>query len=151
MLRRIVQTDGGNMAALLVRLALGIVMFPHGAQQMLGWYGGYGFQGTMSYFTGTMHVPAVLAFLAIQAEFLGSLGLITGFLTRIAAFGIFCNMAVAVVMVHCHVGFFMNWFGQQQGEGFEYHILAIAMAIALMMRGGGAASVDAAWGRKMSF
>ncbi len=135
-------------AVLVLRLVLGVVMFPHGAQKVLGWYGGYGFSGTMGFFTAQMGIPTVFAFLAIMAEFLGSLGLITGLLTRVAAFGIFCNMLVAAVMVHAANGFFMNWFGSQKGEGVEYHVLAIAIAVALMMRGGGALSVDAVLCRK---
>jgi len=94
-----------------------------------------------------MHIPAVFAFLAICAEFFGSLGLIFGFLTRIAAFGIAVNMIVAVLMVHIHVGFFVNWFGNQKGEGFEYHLLALALAIPVMIRGAGAVSVDRALSR----
>ena len=90
------------------------------------------------------HIPAVFAFLAIMAEFLGGLGLILGALTRIAAFGLAANMIVAVYMVHWRNGLFMNWSGQQKGEGFEFHILAVAMAVVLMARGGGAASVDRA-------
>src|SRR6476469_3307042 len=129
---------------LIARLTLGIVMFPHGAQKVLGWFGGYGFSGTMGFFTNQMHVPAVFAFLAIAAEFAGSLGLITGFLSRIAAFGIAANMLVAIAMVHAGNGFFMNWFGNQKGEGFEYHLLAIGLALIVMIAGSGAASVDRA-------
>ncbi len=128
--------------AFFLRLALGLVMFPHGAQKALGWFGGYGFSGTMGFFTQQVHVPAFFAFLAIAAEFAGSLGLISGFLTRVAGFGILCNMIVAAVTVHLANGFFMNWFGQQKGEGFEYHILAAAIAIAVMVRGGGKWSID---------
>jgi putative oxidoreductase len=126
----------------LLRVALGLVMFPHGAQKMLGWFGGYGWSGTMGYFEGQMHVPAIFAALAICAEFFGSLGLITGLFTRVAAFGILANMVVAVAMVHAKVGFFMNWFGAQQGEGFEYHILVIAMALVVIWKGSGAWSAD---------
>jgi putative oxidoreductase len=141
MLKSIMRTEN-DVATLVIRLLLGVVMFAHGAQQVLGWFGGYGFGGSMKFFTETMHIPVVFALLAIAAQFLGSLGLITGLLTRIAAFGIACNMAVAVVMVHLPNGFFMNWFGNQQGEGYEYHLLAIAIAVALMIRGGGALSLD---------
>ena len=109
---------------------------------MLGWFGGYGFAGTMGFFTGVMHIPALFAFLAIAAEFFGGLGLIFGFLTRIAAFGIFSNMVVAVAMVHRHFGFFVNWTGAQKGEGYEYHLLVLAITAFLMIRGAGAASVD---------
>lgn len=111
---------------------------------MLGWFGGYGFSGTMGFFTGTMHIPAVFAFLAISAEFFGSLGLILGLLTRIAAFGIAVNMLVAITLVHRHFGFFMNWGGTQKGEGFEFHLLVLAMTVFLMIEGAGAASVDRA-------
>ena len=109
---------------------------------MLGWFGGYGFSGTMGFFTGQMGIPAVFAFLAILAEFAGSLGLISGLLTRIAAFGIAANMLVAILTAHLGNSFFMNWYGNQKGEGFEYHLLALGIAIAVMIRGAGAASVD---------
>jgi putative oxidoreductase len=128
----------------LLRLVMGVVFFMHGAQKMLGWFGGYGFSGTMGFFTNMMHIPAVFGFLAICAEFLGGIGLVVGALTRIAGFGIATNMVVAILMVHSKVGFFMNWTGQQKGEGFEYHLLAIAIAVVLMARGGGAFSVDRA-------
>ena len=121
---------------------LGVVFFEQGAQKMLGWFGGYGFTGTMGFFTGAMHIPALFAFLAIAAEFFGGLGLIFGFLTRIAAFGIFCNMIVAIAMVHHNFGFFMNWAGTQKGEGFEFHLLALGITVFLIIRGAGAASVD---------
>ena len=128
----------------LLRLALGIVFFAHGAQKVLGWFGGYGFSATMGFFTNMMHIPAPFAFLAICAEFLGGVGLILGTLGRIGAFGITCNMLVAILMVHSHVGFFMNWTGQQKGEGFEYHLLVLAITVTLMVRGSGAFSVDRA-------
>src|ERR1035437_2265601 len=127
MIRRLYATDD-SAATTILRLALGIVFFAHGAQKMLGWFGGYGFSGTMGFFTGAMHIPAPLAFLAIAAEFFGGIGLILGFLTRIAAFGIAMNMLVAIATVHGKFGLFMNWNGTQKGEGFEYHLLVIAMA-----------------------
>ena len=142
MFQRLIQTKPDS-AALVLRVLLGVVMFPHGAQKMLGWFGGYGFSGTMGFFKG-LGIPALFGFLAILAESLGSLGLITGLLTRVAAFGIFCEMLVAVLLVHIHVGFFMNWFGAQKGEGFEYHLLAMAISIALMIKGGGSFSADGA-------
>src|SRR6201987_6142404 len=126
MLRKLVSTDNDS-ATTILRVVLGIVFFAHGAQKMLGWFGGPGFTGTMGFFTGVMHIPAPLAFLAIAAEFFGGLGLILGFLARIAAFGITVNMLVAIATVHSTFGFFMNWSGAQKGEGFEYHLLAIAM------------------------
>ncbi|MBS1765861.1 MAG: DoxX family protein [Acidobacteria bacterium] len=142
MFNRILRTTDDH-AILILRLTLGVVFFAHGAQKMLGWFGGYGFHGTMGFFTGAMHIPAAFAFLAIAAEFFGALGLITGLLGRVAAFGIFCVMLVAVVMVHGHVGFFMNWNGiTPPAEGYEYHLLAMAMALAIMIKGSGAFSLD---------
>lgn len=148
MFKKIVETRDDN-ALFVLRLLLGIVFFPHGMQKVFGWFGGPGFSGAMEGFTVKMGIPTVFAFLAILAESAGSLGLITGFLTRIAAFGITCNMVVAVAMIHYKNGFFMNWFGKQSGEGFEYHILVIAIAIALMIKGGGRWSADGFLGKKM--
>jgi putative oxidoreductase len=143
MVRKLFATDD-DFATAILRLVLGVVFFAHGAQKMLGWFGGYGFSGTMGFFTGTMHIPAPLAFLAIAAEFFGGLGLILGFLTRIAAFGITVNMVVAIATVHSAFGFFMNWSGTQKGEGIEYHLLTLATTAFLMIRGAGAFSVDRA-------
>src|SRR6202521_2329859 len=141
MIRKLIATDN-DIAITILRLVLGVVFFAHGAQKILGWFGGYGFSGTMGFFTGVMHIPALFAFLAIVAEFFGGLGLILGLLTRVAAFGIFSNMVVAVAMVHGQFGFFMNWTGAQKGEGYEYHLLVLATTAFLMIRGAGAASVD---------
>ena len=143
MFRKLLATSN-DWTLTLLRLVMGVIFFAHGAQKTFGWFGGYGFSGTMGFFTQMMHIPAPFAFLAICAEFLGGLGLILGALGRIAAFGIGCNMVVAVLMVHHHFGLFMNWSGQQKGEGFEYHMLAIAIAVVLMARGSGAFSVDRA-------
>ena len=140
MWQKLIHTDGG-IAPLVARLALGITIFPHGAQKLLGWFGGGGFSGTMGFLT-SQGFPATLAFLAIVAEFFGSLGLITGLLSRVAAFGISCVMLVAATTVHFGNGFFMNWVGDQKGEGFEYHILAVSLALIVMIRGAGAYSVD---------
>jgi putative oxidoreductase len=136
-----------SLPQFILRVTLGVVMFPHGAQKLLGqtalgWFGGPGFAGTMNMFTQKMGIPAVFAFLVIITESLGSLGLIVGFLTRVAAFGIFCIMLVAIAMVHWPNGFFMNWQGNQPGEGFEYHLLVIGIAIVLIIWGGGRWSVD---------
>jgi putative oxidoreductase len=117
-------------------------MFPHGAQKVLGWDGGYGFSGTMNFFTGQMHIPAVLAFLAIAAEFARSIALIAGLFSRIAALGIAVNMFVATLTVHVANGFFMSWFDNQKGEGFEYHLLAIGLALAVILSGAGKWSID---------
>ncbi len=131
-----------SYAPLIARITLGLVMFPHGAQKVLGWFGGHGFAGTMGFFTGTMHIPALFAFLAILAEFAGSLGLIVGLLSRVAAFGIVSVMVVAIATVHVANGFFMNWMGTQKGEGFEYHLLAIGLGLIVIIYGGGKASLD---------
>ena len=131
-----------TVSTLLLRVALGAVFFPHGAQKVLGWFGGYGFAGTMGFMTGTLHIPALFAFLAIAAEFAGALTLILGLFTRVASLGIASVMLVAIT-IHAQFGFFMNWTGAQKGEGIEYHILALAIAIALIIRGGGLWSADA--------
>jgi len=141
MWKKLINTEN-DLAALVLRVMLGVVFFPHGAQKVLGWFGGYGFAGTYDAFTNKMGIPGLFALLAFAAEFLGSIGLIVGLFTRVAAFGIMCVMIVAVKMLHWQHGFFMNWFGQQKGEGFEYHLLVIAIAVALMIKGGGMLSAD---------
>lgn len=141
MIRRIIATDNYHGTTLL-RVVLGIVFFAHGAQLMLGWFGGFGLHASMHVFTGTLGIPAPLAFTAICAEFFGGLGLLLGIFTRLAAIGIGIDMIVAIVMVHRHYGFFMNWYGTQKGEGYEFHLLVIAMAIYLVIEGAGAVSVD---------
>jgi putative oxidoreductase len=149
MLRKLVSTRC-DVVPTVLRIILGVVFFAHGAQKMLGWFGGYGFRGTMGFFTHGAHIPAPFAFLAICAEFFGGLGLILGFLTRIAAFGVGCNMVVALFMVHLHNGFFMNWTGTKHAEGFEYHLLALALVFAILVRGAGALSLDRLfWGRAL--
>ncbi|MDB6170782.1 MAG: putative rane protein YphA, DoxX/SURF4 family [Chthoniobacteraceae bacterium] len=138
-----------DVVPLILRVLLGAVFFPHGAQKVLGWFGGHGFSATMAAFTGQMHIPALFAFLAIAAEFAGSLALITGFFTRVAAFGIAAVMAVAMT-IHWRNGFFMNWSGTQAGEGFEYHLMAAGIALVLIIRGGGKWSLDAAIEKKFA-
>jgi putative oxidoreductase len=134
-------TDGA-IVPLVLRLTLAIVMFPHGAQKVFGWFGGHGLRGTLRSF-GSQGIPLPLALLAIAAEFLGSLGVAVGLLTRVAAFGIACVMVVAVLTVHGKIGFFMNWSGDQKGEGFEFHLLVIGIALALIIGGAGRWSLDA--------
>lgn len=143
MFKKLMQTDN-DVASLVLRVMIGVVFFPHGAQKMLGWFGGYGFSGTVNFFNTQLGIPVVFAVLPVLAEFFGALGLITGLLTRVAAFGVMCVMLVAVPMLHWQHGFFMNWFGNQKGEGFEYHLLVIAIAAALMIKGGGRWSADRA-------
>lgn len=126
----------------ILRLALGVMILPHGLQKTIGMFGGYGFTGTMGFFTETMGIPALFAFLAIVAESLGGLALILGLFSRIAALGVGVTMLVAALTSHIQNGFFMNWFGNQKGEGIEFHILAIAMALAIIIHGGGRLSLD---------
>lgn len=145
MLRKLTLTDNSTATAIL-RIVLGTVFFAHGAQKLFGWFGGYGFAESMASFTGALGLPPLLAYLAMVAEFFGGLGLIFGLLTRVAALAIAVDMVVAIVMVHRHFGFFMNWSGEQRVEGFEYHLLVLAMAVFLMIRGAGTASID----RKLS-
>ena len=131
-----------NFSYWVPRVILGCVMLPHGAQKLFGWFGGFGFTNTMTYFTQTAGLPWIIAFLIIMGESLGSLGLIIGFCTRLSALGLICIMVGAIITVHIPNGFFMNWFGKQAGEGFEYHLLVIGMSIPLLVSGGGKYSVD---------
>jgi putative oxidoreductase len=142
MIRQLFATNNES-TGLILRLTLGLVMFPHGAQKLLGLFGGYGFKGTMGYFTNTLHLPALLAFLVIMVEFFGPLLLIAGFATRIAAaLLIILMIGIFITGPHLQNGFFMNWTGQQLGEGYEYHLLVIGIALALLFSGGGRYAAD---------
>jgi putative oxidoreductase len=146
-MKKLLATVNDNTLTLM-RLILGVVFFLHGSQKLLGWFGGFGFSGTMNFFTSMLHIPAPFAVLAICAEFFGGLGLILGLLARVAAFGIAVNMVVAVLLVHYANGPFMNWYGNQKGEGYEFHLLVLALAITIIIRGAGAFSVDGALAAK---
>jgi putative oxidoreductase len=139
-----------EIAPVVLRLVLAGVMFPHGAQKVLGWFGGYGLSGTMNFFTQTMHIPAPFAALAIVAEFLGPIALVFGLLSRVAAFGIGTTITVAALTVGLPNGFFMNWFGNQKGEGIEYNILMAGIALAIVIQGGGKWAVDSLIYRKLA-
>jgi putative oxidoreductase len=141
-MKKLLATDA-SWVSLVQRLVLAVVFFPHGMQKLLGWFGGHGVDATMKMFEQGMHIPAVFAMLAILAESIGSIGLALGLLTRVAALGISSVMVVAVAIVHSKIGFFMNWAGTQHGEGFEYHLLVLALAIPLIIKGGGLWSLDA--------
>jgi putative oxidoreductase len=130
-----------HVAGPILRLTLGAVMFPHGAQKVLGWFGGSGLTGTYNAMT-SMGLPGAIVILVMFVEFVGSLALLTGTLTRAAALGFIAVMAGAIATVHAQNGFFMNWFGQQKGEGFEYHLLVIGIAAVLIVRGAGRFSID---------
>jgi len=141
MIMSMLQTDG-DWAITIARIALGIVFFAHGAQMAFGWFGGAGLQNTVRVFREDLHIPAPLAMLAVTAEFLGGLGLIVGLLSRVAALGIAAVMMVALLTVHWKFGFFLNWFGDKKGHGIEYHVLVIALALTVIIKGAGAFSVD---------
>lgn len=125
----------------IARITLGIVILPHGLQKLLGLFGGAGFSGTVDFFVGS-GLPAAIAILIIIGESFGALGLIFGFLSRVAAFGLTLIMLGAIFMVHLQNGFFMNWFGNQSGEGFEYHLLALGLSLVILIKGGGKWSID---------
>ena len=126
----------------LIRITLGVVFFAHGAQKLLGWFGGPGYKETMRTMHQFLGVPSPLAFLAIATEFFGGVGLILGLMSRVAALGIAVTMVVAIFMVHGRYGLFLNWFGDRKGHGIEYHLLAIALAAVIIVRGAGAVSLD---------
>ncbi|MBN8220189.1 MAG: DoxX family protein [Spirochaetes bacterium] len=139
MLEKILSTEPSALLT-VARVGLGFVMLPHGAQKLLGWFGGYGFSQTVSFFS-SLGIPTAIGTLIVLAESFGALALILGLGTRFAALGITVTMIGAAIFQRQH-GFFMNWFGQQQGEGFEYHLLAIALGLILVVGGGGLFSLD---------
>lgn len=140
-LQVVLQTDA-SWTPVIARVALGAVMLPHGLQKLFGWFGGFGFTNTMAWFTDSMGVPWIFGFAAILAETLGALALLVGGLTRVAAAGVGAVFLTAVAMVHARFGFFMNWGGSQGGEGIEYFILGLALVAIVIVKGGGAASLD---------
>ena len=140
-LRAVFNTDSSWIPA-IARVALGVVMLPHGLQKTVGWFGGYGYPNTMQWFTGSMNVPWVFAFAAILAESVGAIALIAGFASRLAAVGVGAVFVTAIALVHGPNGFFMNWSGAQKGEGIEYFILGLALVAIVLIKGAGAASVD---------
>ena len=141
------KTDS-SLAAMIARLTLAIVFIPHGLQMTVGAFGGYGFSGTMGYFTGTAGLPTIVAFLVIMAESVGAICLALGLLTRFCAASLIIVMLGAIFMVHTPHGFFMNWFGNQGGEGYEYHLLVIGLALSLIVSGGGRCSIDGMLAKK---
>jgi putative oxidoreductase len=126
----------------IARIVLGIIFFAHGAQKMLGWYGGPGLASTMRTFTEHLHLPSALAFLVIAGELVSGVGLIVGLFSRIAALFIVLTMVGAIATVHFRFGLFMDWFGSQKGHGIEYHLLAIALASVVVVKGAGALWLD---------
>ena len=130
------------------RVVLGLVLLPHGLQKLLGWFGGYGLSGTLGYFSSVLHIPTAVGALVIVTEVFGSVALVLGLGTRLAALGAASVMVGAALTSHVQNGFFMNWFANQKGEGFEYHLLALALAVPLIVRGGGAWAVDRLFARR---
>ena len=145
MFNRLIETQD-DLVGFILRVTLGITMFPHGAQKVFGWFGGFGLSGTLEFF-GSLGIPVWLGILVITAELLGSVALVVGLFGRVAALAVAAVMLGAVVTVHLPNGFFMNWSGAQAGEGFEYHLLVLAMTAVLALKGSGALSVDRAWSR----
>lgn len=143
-MNKIIATNSKNLPALIARVALAITIFPHGAQKLLGWFGGYGFSGTMGFFTGAAGLPWIIGFLVIIIEFFAPLFLITGLGTRIAALAIIANFLGVLFSSIIHNGFFMNW-GMEgnKGEGWEYFILLFGLSLIALIVGGGKASIDA--------
>jgi putative oxidoreductase len=148
MLAKLLATNG-DWVLTVARIVLGVAFFVHGAQKFLGWFGGHGLAATIQTFREQLRIPVPLAYLAIAAEFFGGIGLIIGLLTRVAALGIAITMIVAMLKVHLRFGFLLNWFGDKQGHGIEYHLLAIVLALVLFVHGAGAFSVDLALYRRI--
>lgn len=131
-----------NWSGLIARLAIGLVIFPHGAQKALGWFGGFGFEGFTGYLTNVLGVPYIIAVMVILIEFVGSICLVLGVASRLWAFAIMGLFTGIILKVHVPFGFFMNWGGKQAGEGFEFHLLVLALALLVAINGGGKYSVD---------
>jgi len=141
-IKKFLATDQQSWSLLIVRLALGFVILPHGMQKALGMFGGYGFAGTVGFFQ-SMGMPFIIGTLVILAEFVGSIGVIIGIGTRFMAASILLTMSGAMVLGgHLNNGFFMNWFGMQKGEGVEYFVLVIGLALAAVIGGSGKFSFD---------
>jgi putative oxidoreductase len=145
-MKQFIFNTNNNWSGFIIRLTAGLILFPHGAQKMLGIFGGYGFNGTMGYFTDVLHLPWLIGFLVIFIEFVGAIALILGFASRIWAGSIIALMLGIIFSSHLDNGFFMNWFGNQKGEGFEYHLLMIGLCAAILVNGSGKFSLD----RKLS-
>ena len=141
MFRNLLRTpDDGALT--LLRVVLAIVVFPHGAQKMLGWFGGFGPSGTVGFLTAQMHIPYPIALLVFVGEFFAPIALFFGFLGRLSALAIAIDFTTVAIKAHVHNGFFMNWGGQPRGEGYEFFVLAVGIAIALVIKGSGAWSID---------
>lgn len=141
-MKSLVLKTNNDFTGLIARLTLGLVLFPHGAQKMLGMFGGHGFTGTMDFFTGTLHLSWIVGFLVIVIEFVGAISLVAGFASRVWSALIIILFIGIIFTSHLDYGFFMNWFGNQKGEGYEYHLLIIGLALVILVNGSGKYSVD---------
>lgn len=141
-MNQLIFRNNNDWTGVIIRLTLGLVLFPHGAQKVLGLFGGFGFNGTMLFFTGTLHLPWLISFLVIVIEFAGSIAILTGAAGRIWSALTIILMVGVIFTSHLQNGFFMNWLGNQKGEGFEYHLLVIGLALAIFVNGSGKYSMD---------
>lgn len=148
LLNKLFATDEKNYSLLFLRVVAAIVILPHGAQKLLGWFGGAGLQATLSTFSAYLGIPSYLTILAVLAESIGALLLLFGLLSRVSAFGLAVTMVVAVFTAHIHNGFFMNWGGSAKGEGFEYHLIYFAIVMVIAVKGAGAFALDSLLARK---
>jgi putative oxidoreductase len=131
-----------NVTLLLTRVVLGVTVLAHGVQKLFGWFGGYGFEGTMGFFTGVIGLPYIFALLIIVAESIGMLALILGLFGRLISGALILIMVGAIITVHGQFGFFMNWGGNLPGEGYEFHLLIIALSLITTINGSGLYSLD---------
>ncbi len=131
-----------QFTGLVIRLTLALVILPHGCQLLFGWFGGFGFSSTMKFFTETERLPWLIGFMVIMLQSVGALLILLGFGSRILAFGTMIMFIGMIFTSHLKFGFFMNWFGTQKGEGYEYHLLVIGLCVALLFSGSGRFSVD---------
>ena len=141
-MKQLLFSTQNDWVGFILRITVGTIMFPHGAQKLLGLFGGYGYHATMNFFTKTLKLPAFISFLVIMIEFFGAFGLIAGFSSRLWALLLILIMTGAIATTNYKNGFFMNWFQNQGGEGYEYHLLVIGMCLALLFTGSGAFSLD---------
>lgn len=137
-----ISQTNNDWTGLITRLTVGLIIFPHGAQKLLGWFGGYGFTGTMAFFTQTLHIPWLIALLVIVIEFFGALALVLGFASRIWSAAMIILFIGIIQKAHAEYGFFMNWFGNMKGEGYEFHLLIIGLSLATLINGSGKFSID---------
>ncbi|HLO80135.1 MAG TPA: DoxX family protein [Chitinophagaceae bacterium] len=141
-MKKLIFLTKNNWPPAILRILLGLVLFAHGSQKLLGWFGGYGFNGTMDFFTETMGLPWIIGLLVIIIEFFGSISLMFGFATRLWSGSMVILFIGILYSSHIQHGFFMNWLGNQKGEGYEFFLLAIAISASLIITGGGKYAVD---------